>query len=99
MSPLATTGDLHAALRPFQAIQKCKNILKYKPRMDPNVDFVAHLLQGLRLNVDAVPSGLRQDFISVLDDLIHVCQPGVHLTSAAITIALGQLYPYPPMPP
>ncbi len=50
--------------------------------MDPNIDFVAHLPQGLRRKVDAVPSGLRQDLISVLDDLIRVRQPGVLLTSA-----------------
>jgi hypothetical protein len=80
----------------FQAIQTCKNILKYKPPMDPNVDIVAHLLQGLCHNVDAVPSWLRQEFISILDDLIRVCQPGVHLTSAAITTAVGPLYPDPP---
>ncbi len=86
MSPLATADDLHAALHQFQAIQTCKNILEYKPPMDPNVEFVAHLLQDLRRNVDAVPSGLHQDFISVLDDLIRVCQPGVHLASASLLL-------------
>ena len=55
--------------------------------MDPNIDFVAHLLQDLRRNVDAVPSRLRQDLIRVLDDLILVRQLVVLLTSAAITIA------------
>ena len=78
---------LYAALCQFQAIHTCKNILEYKPPMDPNIDFVAHLLQDLRRNVDAVPSGLRQDLISVLDDLILVRQLVVLLTSAAITIA------------
>jgi hypothetical protein len=34
--------------------------------MDPNIDFVVHLLQGLRRKVDAIPSGLRQDFLAYL---------------------------------
>jgi hypothetical protein len=38
MSPPATADDPHAALRQFQAIQTCKNILGYEPPMDPIVD-------------------------------------------------------------
>ncbi len=51
-----------------------------------------HLLQGLRRNVDSIPAAIRVDFTSVVDDLIRVAQPGVRLTSAAITIALGPMY-------
>jgi hypothetical protein len=77
----------------FRVIQTCKNMLKHSPPLDTNVNFVAHLLQGVLLD-----SFSLQDFTSVLDTLmilIRFCQLGVLLSSAAITIALGPLYPDP----
>ena len=92
MTPLSSADDFHAAIRQFRAIQACRNILEFRHPLDLNPDFVMHLLQGLRRNVDSVPAAIRVDFTSVVDDLIRVAQPGVRLTSAAITNALGTIY-------
>jgi hypothetical protein len=95
MASLATSDDFHAAIPLFKALNTCKNMLENKPAFETNPDFVARLLQGLRRNVDSVPAEnprmpeIRQDFISVLEDLIRIAQPGVPISAATITIALG----------
>jgi hypothetical protein len=74
---LSTADDIHEAIRQFLVIQACKNILEFRPSLDVNPDFVVHLLQGLHRNRESVPPIINLDFTSIVDDLIHVAQPGV----------------------
>uniref|UniRef100_A0A6T8DTG6 Uncharacterized protein n=1 Tax=Cryptomonas curvata TaxID=233186 RepID=A0A6T8DTG6_9CRYP len=96
MTPLATAADFYSALRQYTALATAKNILEYKLPLDLNPDFTAQLLTGLRRNIDSAPIDIRHDMTSVVDELIRL-GPDVHLPASALTIAIGSLYPDPPI--
>ena len=56
------------------------------------------LLQGLRNNVDSVPSHCRRDFTNGLEALLHAAADGNTRALSALTIAVGPIYPDPTLP-
>ena len=96
MTPLATAADFHSALRHYTGLATAKNILQHRLPLDINPDFVTQLLTGIRRNIDSAPVDLRHEMTSVVDELLRL-GPDVHLPASAITIAIGSLYPDPPL--